>query len=251
MNSKSRPVLVLLLLALAVPKGSAACIDAGIEKLYLQENAAGLIAQVSALEAKANRSRGDVVLLGLAAYRAADLKLLKRDEDAAAAVLKTAADVLETQLKKGRDAELGALLALIYGQQIRISPLKGMWLGSDADEALEAAIAAEPNNPRPHLAAGLNVLYKPSGFGGGANKAVSQLQRAVALYAAAKPAADGACWGADDAALALARAKLKLGDRVAAIALVESVLARTPDRRPAQRLLAGIRRGASKREAGR
>jgi hypothetical protein len=141
---------------------------------------------------------------------------------------------------------------MIYGMQIRIMPMRGLWLGSDADEVLEAAIATEPNNPRPQFAAGVNVLYKPSSFGGGASKAVPRLQRAVALYAAAaKSGVDGACWGADDASLALARAKLKLGDRVAAIAIVESVLARTPDRRSAQRLLAAIRRAAAKAEAGR
>jgi len=113
--------------------------------------------------------------------------------------------------------------------------------------------AADPNNPRPQFAFGINVLYKPSSFGGGAGKAVPRLQRAVTLYsgASATGTADGACWGADDASLALARAKLKLGDRVAAIGLVESVLARTPERRSAQRLLAAIRRAATKGEAGR
>jgi hypothetical protein len=166
--------------------------------------------------------------------------------------LKSAANILEDRLEKGKDAELGALLGLIYGLQIRISPIKGMWLGSDADEVLESAAAAEPNNPRPRLAIGINLLYKPGRFGGGADKALGQLQKANELYSAlaARNNTDGACWGGDDATLALARAKLKLGERVAAIALVESVLARSPERKSAQRLLAAIRRSTAKSGVG-
>lgn len=239
----------LLLLCLLAARGvQAACIDTDVEKLYQQENVAALDRQIASLAAKANRSRADILLLGLAAYRDADLKLLKRDEDGASAALKSAASVLEERLAKGRDAELGALLGMIYGMQIRISPLRGMWLGSDADKALEQATAAEPNNPRPHLAAGINLLYKPGTFGGGPAKAVAELQRASELYSAAAAktnAAEGACWGADDATLALARAKLKLGERVAAIGLVETVMARSPENRAAQRLMNGIRRSAT------
>jgi len=90
----------------------------------------------------------------------------------------------------------------------------------------------------------MNLLYKPQRFGGGADKAVARLQRAVDLYA--KSGADGVCWGGDDAALALARARLKLGNRVAAIALVEQVIERSPNHAPARRLLAAIRRSAAK-----
>ncbi len=237
-------VAVLLLTALLAPCAWAACIDAAIETAYLQGNVAALERQVSALAAKANRRQNDDLLLGLAAYRLADLKLLKKDKGGAKDALAEAADALEDRLEKGRDAELGALLGLIYGMQIRISPMKGMWIGDDADEVLEQAMAADPNNPRPQLAYGLNLLYKPKRFGGGADKAVTRLQRAVDLYA--KSGADGTCWGGDDATLALARAKLALGNRVAAIALVEEVLTRTPHHPPARRLMAAMRRNAAK-----
>ena len=241
-----RWVLLCLLWASAV---QAACIDADVEKLYTQENVALLDRQVASLVAKTNRSRNDVLLLGLAAYRDADLKLLKNDKDGASNALSSAADVLKERLEKGADAELETLLGLIYGMQIRMSPWRGIWLGSAADKALEHALTADPNNPRPHLAAGINLLYKPSGVGGGADKAVSQLQKAVDLYPAAiakSSAADTACWGTDDATLALARARMKNGDRVAAISLVEGVLARSPENRNARRLMDAIRRSAEK-----
>jgi hypothetical protein len=242
MNRKSWQALLLSGLGAAQVWGS--CIDAGIEKSYLQENVVALDGQISSLAAKANRTRADILLFGLAAYRVADLKLLKGDKDGASAVLSSAASVLKARLEKGRDAELGALLGMIYGLQIRISPIRGMWLGAAADRVLEEAMAAEPNNPRPHLAAGVNLLNKPSSFGGGPKGALAQLQQAIKLYsgaAAAKTDADGACWGSDDATLTLARAKLKLGERVAAMALVETVLARSPENRPAQRLMNDIR----------
>ena len=251
MSMGKAPWLPVLYLCLA---GSirAACIDADVERLYSQENIAGLDRQIALLAAKGDRgSRTDVVLLGLAAYRDADLKLLKRDKDGASDALSTAAKILKARLEKGPDAELGALLGLIYGMQIRISPIRGFWLGSSADEVVERALAAEPNNPRPHLALGLNVLFKPGAVGGGADKAVGQLQRAVDLYNASATKSDGVCWGWDDAVLGLARARLKLGDRVAAIALVESVLARTPDDRPARRLMAAIRHLAEKDGGGK
>jgi tetratricopeptide (TPR) repeat protein len=247
MNLKLRRALVLLS-CLGAGQVWASCIDAGIEKAYLQENIAALDAQRSSLAAKANRSRAEILLYGLAAYRVADLKLLKGDKDGASAALSSAASVLEARLEKGRDAELGAVLGMIYGMQIRISPIRGIWLGSSADRVLEDAMAAEPNNPRPHLAAGVNLLYKPGSFGGGPDKALLQLQRAIDLYnkSAAATAVDSACWGGDDALLSSARAKLKLGERVAAIALVETVLARSPENRPAQRLMNGIRGGPKK-----
>jgi tetratricopeptide (TPR) repeat protein len=245
-NRKSWQVL-LLLSSLATTRVSASCIDAAIEKAYLQENVAALDAQVSSLAAKANRSRAEILLYGLAAYRVADLKLLKGDKDGASAALSSAVSVLEARLEKGRDAELGALLGMIYGMQIRISPFRGIWLGSSADHVLEDAMAAEPNNPRPHLAAGVNLLYKPGSFGGGPDKALAQLQRAIDLYSrAAVTTSDSACWGGDDAVLSMARAKLKLGERVAAIALVETVIARSPENRHAQRLMNGIRGGPKK-----
>ncbi|MBV8545762.1 MAG: hypothetical protein JO093_04535 [Acidobacteria bacterium] len=246
-NKKSWRAL-LLVSCLGAAQVSASCIDAAIEKAYLQENVAALDAQIASLAAKTNRSRAEILLYGLAAYRAADLKLLKGDKEGASAALSAAASVLESRLEKGRDAELGALLGMIYGMQIRISPFRGIWLGSSADKVLEDAMAAEPNNPRPHLAAGVNLLYKPGTFGGGPEKALAQLQRAIDLYSrtAATTAADGACWGSDDAVLAMARAKVKLGERVAAIALVETVLARSPGNRPAQRLMNGIRGGPKK-----
>jgi len=237
-----------LLWVLSVPQVSA-CVDAGIEKWYQQENVAALDRQLSSLAAKASQSRADVLQLGLAAYRVADLKLLKGDKDGASEALSTAATILKDRLEKGKDAELSSLLALVYGLQIRISPFRGMWLGSSADHAVEDALAAEPNNPRPHFAAGVNLLYKPGSLGGGAEKALAQLQRAVDLYAASatKNDPDGACWGADDATLALARAKLKMGGRVAAIGLVETVLARSPGSRPAQRLMDAIRRAGTEK----
>jgi hypothetical protein len=136
---------------------------------------------------------------------------------------------------------------MIYGMQIRISPFRGIWLGSSADKVLEDAMAAEPNNPRPPLAAGVNLLYKPGSFGGGPDKAVAQLQRAIDLYSrSAATTSDVACWGGDDAVLSMARAKMKLGERVAAIALVESVITRSPENRHAQRLMNGIRGGPKK-----
>ncbi|MEA2346092.1 MAG: hypothetical protein QOF63_4261 [Thermoanaerobaculia bacterium] len=245
-NLKSWQAL-LLVSCLGAVHVSASCIDAGIEKAYQQENVAALDSQISSLAAKANRSRAEILLLGLAAYRVADLKLLKGDKDGASAALSSAASVLEARLEKGRDAELGALLGMIYGMQIRISPIRGIWLGSSADRVLGDAMAAEPNNPRPHLAAGVNLLYKPGSFGGGPDKALVQLQRAVDLYSkAAASAPDAACWGGDDAVLAMARVKLKLGERVAAIALVETVLARSPENRAAQRLMNGIGGGPKK-----
>jgi hypothetical protein len=66
---KNRWAALLLLSALASPCVRAACIDAGIENLHLQENVAALDAQLSTLVAKKDRSRTDILLLGLAAYR--------------------------------------------------------------------------------------------------------------------------------------------------------------------------------------
>ncbi|MDQ2772752.1 MAG: hypothetical protein M3Y54_19890 [Bacteroidota bacterium] len=86
-------------------------------------------------------------------------------------------------------AELNLLQAYIYQGRIMVAPMsRGMVYGGRVAEALGAAKALAPNNPRVYLLLGNNLFYTPEMFGGGADKARPMYEKAKALFATFKPA---------------------------------------------------------------
>ena len=102
------------------------------------------------------------------------------------------------KLPQADAAELNVLQAYIYQGRIMVAPMtRGMVYGGRVAEALGAAKALAPNNPRVYLLLGNNLFYTPEMFGGGADKAKPMYEKAQALFATFKPAnALSPNWGA-------------------------------------------------------
>ncbi len=93
------------------------------------------------------------------------------------------------KLPQADAAELNVLQAYIYQGRIMVAPMsRGMVYTGRVAEALSAAKALAPNNPRVYLLLGNDAFYKPAMFGGGALKAKPLYEQAKALFAAFKPA---------------------------------------------------------------
>ncbi len=92
----------------------------------------------------------------------------------------------ETHLKallelNPEDSEGHALLGAVYGGQIT-NTWEKLSIGRKAQGALGRAAKLSPDNPRVVLNRAVANFYKPRLFGGGKDKALSELRRAEALF---------------------------------------------------------------------
>lgn len=112
------------------------------------------------------------------------------------------------------NSEVLTLRASYYQAMLQLKPMRAPYYGPKASGLLERAIAADPSNPRAASLMGQNLYYTPSMFGGGADKAVPHLARAVELFEA--EAADAErddllpTWGVE-------RARAMHGEAIAAV----------------------------------
>jgi tetratricopeptide (TPR) repeat protein len=137
--------------------------------------------------------------LALASYRLAIFYY--QDEDKAGKMLEKAVD----QLKKSQELneqfpESYALLFSCYGQQIGMSPWKAMILGVKSGNAIDRAVELGPENPRVWLAKAIGTNYTPELFGGGKEKALEEIKKAVFFFENGKQGDQILpCWGRDEA----------------------------------------------------
>ncbi|WP_046246248.1 hypothetical protein [Hymenobacter terrenus] len=86
-------------------------------------------------------------------------------------------------------AELLVMQAYIYQGRIMVAPMtRGMVYSGRVAEALSQAKTLAPSNPRVYLLLGNDSFYRPSMFGGGAEKAKPLYEKAKSLFASFKPA---------------------------------------------------------------
>lgn len=99
------------------------------------------------------------------------------------------------------ESELVALEAFAYQLQLLENPMtKGAELSPKIFATLGKAEALNPANPRVYYLRGNFTLNMPEFYGGGAAKASPDLQKAVAAYAAFKPASPlHPTWGGEEA----------------------------------------------------
>ena len=121
--------------------------------------------------------------LALNQYRIALSANLTGQKDLASKAIDEAMTLLEKlDAESPESPEIKALLAQVYGYKIAISPLKGVYYGPKAGEALQQAKALAPNNPRVHLVAGISAFNTPAMFGGSIEVALSSFSKAIEAY---------------------------------------------------------------------
>lgn len=105
-----------------------------------------------------------------------------------------------------------------------------MSVGMAMEGLYQRAAALDSLSPTVRFLEGLNTLYKPPFVGGGAERALPKLRRAIDAYARQRPAGPlTPDWGHDDACLWAGRAALQAGDPATARALYDQALAANPD----------------------
>ncbi|WP_372648003.1 hypothetical protein [Draconibacterium sp.] len=104
------------------------------------------------------------------------------DTDAKHAQLDKAQALVDRLMKTNDDeSEIYALQALLY--QIRITDMsKGAKYSMKASDAIKQAERLNPENPRVYYLRGSNTFHTPKFFGGGAEKAKPDLEKAAEMF---------------------------------------------------------------------
>ena len=126
------------------------------------------------------------------------------DKDALANNAKT---MLEKAEALEKNAETYTLSYMLENIQMLVDPAS-RWQthGMKAQQALNMAKQADPNNPRVYYLEGTNVLYTPEQFGGGKAKAKPILEKSIALYDTFEVKPLHPKWGKEQAEAMLAEA---------------------------------------------
>jgi len=114
---------------------------------------------------------------------------------------------------KGDFAEGYALLSSLYGNKIGLNPLLGITLGPKSGRMRKKALQLAPENPRVHLIAGQSAYYTPRMWGGGKEKALKHIQKAIQCFntfKVEKPILP--TWGHEEAYAYLGLIQMDLGD---------------------------------------
>lgn len=150
---------------------------------------------------------------GYALYRKGTLFLsLQRKREAKAAL-----DSAESSLDRVNGVldwpENAALLGAVIGLKIGLSgnPFTAIRNGPRSNRELDRAARMGPSNPRVFLLRGIGTLYKPRAFGGGPDKAASELEHAIELFRVDAPGAPRPSWGRDEAFVFLGIARARQG----------------------------------------
>lgn len=123
-----------------------------------------------------------------------------------------------------------ALYASMLGYEIVLHMDRAMELAFKINDYFGKANARGPDDPRVNMMQGISVFYTPAMYGGGADKAIPLLERAVKNFQQEKPLDPySPSWGMEEACtyLGMAYNQQERPDRAAAC--FEKALARNPD----------------------
>lgn len=120
---------------------------------------------------------------------------------------KAKALVVKAEVIEKNNAELYILRQMIAVQELTVDPMtRYQTYGAQANELLEKAKQADPNNPRIYLVDGQYKMNVPDAFGGGKEVGKKLFTKALELYKIFKPASEmHPSWGADQAEKLLAQ----------------------------------------------
>lgn len=120
---------------------------------------------------------------------------------------KAKALVVKAEVIEKNNSELYILRQMIAVQQLTVDPMsRFQTYGAQANEALEKAKQADPNNPRIYLVDGQYKMNVPDAFGGGKEVGKKLFTKSLELFKTFKPATEmHPSWGVDQAEKLLAQ----------------------------------------------
>lgn len=130
-----------------------------------------------------SKDKSSQLLLAKGYYGAATTGMGNKDKDFASEMLEKSTKVANTILKKDKkSAEANALLAVIWGMEIGITPTKGMALGSKSFRVAAKGIKYAPDNPFTNYAQGNKLYYTPELWGGDLKESLVFLEKSKSAY---------------------------------------------------------------------
>ena len=166
--------------------------------------------------------------VALSQYRLAICYMNSKSKDDAKFALAKAITELELLLDTDeKNVEALALLSLVYGMAIGISPSLGAEYGPKAERSIAKAKMISPYNPRVNLVTGIHEYFTPKEFGGSQQAALGSLDDAIAYYVNDKDS--GYYWGLAEAHVWRGLVQMKLGERGKALGEWRTALSIEPD----------------------
>ncbi|MFD1470668.1 hypothetical protein ACFQ48_20750 [Hymenobacter caeli] len=207
-SAQSQPAPVAPAKAPAAAAGYAEMLGATVADLMKTGDPAALKAVADRLERAAAVAPADWLPRYYQAY-ALTINAFQSQEDADAkdkTLDRAEAALAQARQLKGDASEMLVLQAYLYQARLRVAPMaRGQQYSELVDEAVAQAQALNPNNPRAYLILANNLYYTPAEYGGGPATAKPLYEKALALFAAEKPATPlSPAWGQARAASALA-----------------------------------------------
>lgn len=152
----------------------------------------------------------------------------------------------EDFLKKAMEAdpafgEASSLYGFFLSLEVALHQERGMTLGFKSLSLINAGIDLDPANPRTHLIKGIYLLYLPEAFGGGPDKSLPFLEKALSLFDTVvvdnplKPS-----WGKDEALAYIGLSWRNKGDLEKAREFLNKALVVNPKMSFARVLLAEV-----------
>ncbi|NUM81817.1 tetratricopeptide repeat protein [bacterium] len=166
-----------------------------------------------------------------------------KNEEMAEELVEEGIKTLEAAIKiSPNHSECLALIGTLTGMKISFNPISGMWLGPKSNGYYDEAVKANPKNPRAFHLKGIGKLNTPAMFGGGADKAIPEFEKALALYKEQKTEASSLLpdWGYDECLTFTGNAYAALKDNDKAAIYYKEALAINPDSRQAKAGLAKL-----------
>lgn len=158
------------------------------------------------------------------------LAAMEEGPQAADAPLERAQRVLQASARQDSIPESFALLASTLGMRIAADPeARAQSMGRRSQQALRAAEAVGPENPRVWLVKGVNAFHTPEQYGGGAETAREHLEKALALLREEAPDAPEPSWGRAEAHAYLGQVHARQGRTEEARAQYEKALEVEPE----------------------
>ena len=123
------------------------------------------------------------LILAKGYYGAAGSAMANQEEALVEELLAKAETITKKILSQNKKSpEANALLSAVYGMQIGLSPMKGMYLGSKSARAVKKGIELAPDNAFTNYIMGIYLLHTPALFGGDVAESLAYFEKAKRIY---------------------------------------------------------------------